>query len=721
MKKTILFILFIGLMQQTAFAQEDLQRANTYFERAFYGDAIPLYEEIAKTNKSSKVVKNLADSYYNTYQLPKAAKWYSYLTSVYGENLDESYFFKYSQTLKAVGEFEEATEVLMDYYTSQNQPEKVAKLKEDLRHLENVDAIGDRFKLENLPLNTTKSEFGATKVDTVIIYAASKKKATPVLNKLYRWNSENYLDMYAHPLDKIALGDSVSTSLSSTINTKMHEATFAITKDRKTIYFTRNNFLKGKKKTDGKKISRLKIYKAELVDNKWENIEELPFNGDDFSTEHPTLNSSETVMYFASDRPGGFGSLDLYSVSLNGNGEFGEPKNLGSVINTDKKEQFPFIDAKNNLYFSSNGHAGFGLLDVFVTKKQGDAFQKPNNVGKPVNGGYDDFAYNLNTGENQGYFASNRPEGIGSDDIYSLEETKPLDIKDCSQFIGGIVTDVTTEKPIAYAIVDLVDEEGTLIESQTASELAEFKFSVACEAQYTIKARKAGYQNNSKTIITDKKRNSVKDGSVNLRSNADIEREKAEKLQKEKEEEERKSKLAKEERIKEEKRKKEEAKRAKELEKKRKEEAKIKAEKERKERIEKAIADEPAVVRQGKRIIIKAEPKLHFDYDLWYIRLEAKETLDKIIKILKKNPGIQLEIGTHTDIRGNDDYNKKLSQKRSNSVLEYLINQGISKKRLSAKGYGESKPIIKCETEESCTEQQHEINRRCEFVIVDWK
>ena len=721
MKKTILFILFIGLMQQYAFAQEELQRANTYFERAFYGDAIPLYEEIAKTNKSSKVVKNLADSYYNTYQLPKAAKWYSYLTSVYRENLDESYFFKYSQTLKAVGEYAEATEVLMDYYNSQNNQEKVAELKEDLRHLENVDAIGERFKLENLPLNTTKSEFGATKVDNDIFYAASKKKATPVLNKLYRWNSENYLDMYKHPVDQITLGDSLSTSLSSNINTKMHEATFAITKDRKTIYFTRNNFLKGKKKTDGKKVSRLKIYKAQWVDNKWENIEELPFNSDDFSTEHPSLNTSETTMYFASDMPGGFGSLDLYSVSVNANGEFGEPKNLGATINTNKKEQFPFVDESNNLYFSSNGHAGFGLLDVFVAKKQGDSFKKPNNIGKPVNGGYDDFAYNLNTGENQGFFASNRPGGVGSDDIYKLEETKPLLIEDCSQFIAGIIKDVTTQKPIAFGIVDLIDENGTLIESQTASEKAEFKFSVACETQYTVKGRKAGYQEDSKNVITNKERNSIKDGSVALRSNADIEREKSEKLQKEKEEEVRKAKLVKEERIKEEKRAKEEAKKAKELEKKRKEEAKIKAEKERKERIEKAIENEPTVVRQGKRIVIKTEPKLHFDYDLWYIRLEAKETLDKIITILKNNPGIQLEIGTHTDIRGNDDYNKKLSQKRSNSVLEYLIRQGVSKKRLSAKGYGESKPFIKCETEESCTEQQHETNRRCEFVIVDWK
>lgn len=721
MKKTILFILFIGLIQQSVFSQQELKRADVYFERAFYLDAIPLYEEIAKTNKSATVVKNLADSYYNTYQLPKAAKWYSYLTSVYTEKVDESYFFKYSQTLKAIGEYEEATEILISYYTSKNKPEKVALLKEELKHLENVAAIGERFLLENLALNTEKSEFGATTIDSSIIYAAAKKKAKPVFNKVYRWNSENYLDMYTHPINKLTIGDSISSPFSETINTKMHEATFAITKDRKTIYFTRNNFIKGKKKTDEKKVSNLKIYKAEWEDNKWKNITELPFNSDDFSTEHPTLNADETMMYFASDKPGGFGSLDIYAVSINANGEFGTPKNLGATINTSKKEQFPFIDAENNLYFSSNGHAGFGLLDVFVAKKEGKSFLKADNVGKPINSGYDDFSFNILQENKKGFFSSNRPGGIGSDDIYSLEEIKPLIIKDCSQFISGTITDIRTKEPLANTIVDLIDKDGILITTQTTLDDGLFKFPALCSTNYTVKARKENYTKNSKDINTDKARNSIKNASMTLQSDADIKKEQEELKEKEetrvkleKEELDRKAKIAKEERIKEEER-------AKELAIKNAEEKKKREEKEHKEYIEKTIAKEPAIEKKGEKTVIKAGPKVHFDYDLWYIRLKSKETLDNLVKILKNNPGIQLEIGTHTDIRGNAKYNKTLSQKRANSVLEYLIESGISKERLIAKGYGESKPQVICETEESCTEPQHEINRRCEFTIIDWK
>lgn len=707
MKKILFTILCLGFMQ-ASFAQQDLKRANTYFERAYYTDAIPLYEELAKTNKSSVVIKNLADSYFNTNQLPNAAKWYSYLTSVYGKNLDESYFFKYSQTLKAVGEFEEATEVMMAYYAAQNQPEKVAELKAQLTHLENVDAIGERFDLENLALNTAKSEFGAVKVDSTLIYSAPKKKA--LVKKVYRWNNESYLDMYAHPISQLAIGDSISTSYSETINTKMHEATFAISKDRKTIYFTRNNFSKGKKKTDGNKVSRLKIYKAEWVDNKWQNEAELPFNNDDYSTEHPTLNPSENILYFSSDRPGGFGSLDLYSVAINENGTYGDPINLGETINTERREQFPFVDESNQLYFSSNGHAGFGLLDVFVSQQKNGTFQKPNNVGKPINSGYDDFAYAVNHGEKKGFFSSNRPDGKGSDDIYQFTETKELIIEDCKQFIAGIITDATTKLPIAFAEVVLVDNEGNIIETQTASQDAEFKFTASCEAEYKVQGRKIAYEENSKVVITNKDRSSIKDGSLELMSHSEVQKQKSETLQKEKEEETRKAQLAEEERIKEEENARKAAERAKE-----------KAEKERLERVERAIEKEPAIERQGERIVIKAEPKIHFDYDLWYIRLKSKETLDEILRILKENPGIILEIGTHTDIRGNNKYNMDLSQKRSNSVVEYLVESGIDKSRLTGKGYGETKTLVKCATEEACSEQQHEINRRCEFVIIKWE
>ncbi|MDB4292375.1 OmpA family protein [Maribacter sp.] len=719
MKKTYLLIVLLSICS-LALQSQDAKRAKTYFDRAFYTDAIPLYEALVKNDRSKETVRNLADSYYNTYQLPKAAKWYAYLTSVYGEDLDEDYFFKYSQTLKSIGEYAEATEVLIAYYTEKGEIQKVEKLKSDLVYLENVAAIGERFSMKNLALNTPMSEFGAAEIDSNLVYTASEKKGLPLVGKMYRWNNQGYLDLYKHPLSGLDLGDSISSGFSKKVNTKMHEGTFAISKDRQTLYFTRNNFIRGKKRTDAKKISNLKIYRAVLTNGEWDNIEELPFNSDDFSTEHPSLSTDERTLYFASDRPGGYGSFDLYEISIAGNGSFGEPKNLGDQINTQRKEQFPFVAKNDDLYFSSNGQPGFGLLDIFIVKKQNGAYQKPDNVGKPLNSGFDDFAYTLKADEKTGYFSSNREEGKGSDDIYSFVVTQPLIIADCKQFITGILTDKKTNLPLPHSTISLLDSDNKIIETLKTGSDASFTFSVECETNYRIEAKKETYEDNSISVRTDTERDATQDGSLSLFS---VEDRTAENLlaEKKKQEEaeriaiievERKrkdAKIAQEERMR-------EASATKEREK----VAQLKAEKERLQKIAQVIEKEEAIVKQDERIVIKTE-EIHFDYSLWYLRRESRERLAKVIEIMKANPGMVIEIGTHTDIRGNDDYNRELSQKRADAAKAFMVKNNISDERVIAKGYGESQPIVKCETEESCSEEDHEWNRRCELVVVKWE
>ena len=263
MKKIIIILLVLGSLQ-SAFAQQELKRADTYFERAYYSDAIPLYEELLPRNKSSRLIKNLADSYYHTFDMKAAARWYGYLISNYRENVEETYHFKLNQSLKAIGEYDKADEVLSNFYSQENRSESLTQLTKDRTYLENVRAIGERFSIKNLVLNTTTSEFGAAKIDSNLVYSASRKQPN-ALPKLYRWNNQNYLDIYSHPIEKLELGDSLSVSLSKNINSNLHEGTFAITKDRRTLYFTRNS----KKKTDTDKISNLKIYRAEWINGDW--------------------------------------------------------------------------------------------------------------------------------------------------------------------------------------------------------------------------------------------------------------------------------------------------------------------------------------------------------------------------------------------------------------------------------------------------------------------
>ena len=698
---------------QPLFAQDELQRADRYFERAYYSDAIPLYKKNLPTNKSAKLVKNLADSYYNTFAMKAAARWYGYLIDNYADSVDESYYFKLNQSSMAIGDYERAHQIMLNYYASKKDIATVEKLKRDFVYMDNVAAIGERFNIENLTLNTTASEFGAAKVDSNLMYSASRKN-TELFTKLYRWNNQKYLDIYTQPIDEINKGDSLSIALPGLVNSKMHEATFAITKDRKTLYFTRNS----KQRSDSK-ISNLKIYKAEFIDGAWKNITALPFNSDDYSTEHPALNADETRLYFASDRQGGFGSFDLYSVTLGTDDFYGNPINLGEEVNTEKKEQFPFLDAQNNLYFASNGHRGFGLLDVFLAKKNGNGFANPDNLGLPVNSGYDDFSLWMDSDGKTGYFSSNRPTGKGSDDIYAFTEIKPLNIEDCKQFIAGTLIDLTTGMPLANGKVILKDAEGIIVGTIITKKDASFKFLVTCNSRYRVEGTKGGYEANSRVVETDDERNAVKDGSLTLYSVEERKRQKALTLEQKKFEAEKlaieqvETQLAEEKTAEEIRIQQEQQDIANERE------AKQIAEMKRLQKIERTIQKEVALVKKDDKIIIETE-EIHFDYRLWYLRRESRERLAKVIQIMKDNLGIVLEIGTHTDIRGNADYNQDLSQRRADSAKDFLVKSGIKADRVIAKGYGESRPIVKCPSEESCSEEDHEWNRRCELVVVQW-
>ncbi|WP_299122094.1 OmpA family protein [uncultured Tenacibaculum sp.] len=680
MKKIITLLITIFIVSlSNAQINRDLKRAHKYFNRTFYSQAIPLYEKAISENKSYEAIRNLADAYYFLNNMNKASKYYKLLFRDYRKIIKEPYFFRYANALKAQGEYTRANNLLRSHYKN----EQLSDLEKSIMYLENIAAIGNRYKIENLNINTENSEFGAIQKGSSIIFAAPKKEEG--YHKRFGWTGNNYLDIYEISDNQIE--EESIKSFSSSINTKVHESNIIFTKDGKTAYFTRNNLVKGKRKKDNKKVTHVQIYKAELIKGKWKNITPLPFNSNEYSTEHPALSNDEKTLYFASDMPNGFGSFDIYSVTIHNNNTYGVPQNLGATINTEKKEQFPFVSKDGKLYFSSNGHPGFGSLDVFVSAITDNKYAKPNNVGFPINSGYDDFSFNINSDTKEGFFASNRLEGKGSDDIYKIVEEKPLVIENCKQYISGIITDIDTEEVLPNTTIILSNKATNKTTEINTDNEGKFFFTVACETTYTVKAIKEGYKTKQRTLSLNKERKKNNDASMSLKSILQLEKEKREAIA---------------------------LQNAKEKELKRKQDLQLEIEKQKK--IKEIIAKEKDIVPKNGQLIVKTDD-INFDYNLWYLRRDTKKAIDKVINLMKKYPDMVMEVGTHSDIRGNNRYNLELSQKRATAVRMYFMKNDIEPDRITAVGYGETKPIIKCKTEEDCSEEQHELNRRCEFVI----
>ncbi|MEP6806844.1 MAG: OmpA family protein, partial [Flavobacterium sp.] len=377
----------------------------------------------------------------------------------------------------------------------------------------------------------------------------------------------------------------------------------------------------------------------------------------------------------------------------------------------------------NKLYFSSDGHLGYGSLDVFVSDISGNEYSKPVNVGLPLNSNLDDFSFNIDSNTKEGYFASNREGGKGSDDIYQFKEIKDLIVEDCKQFIAGTITDIDTKLALENAVVTLQDADKKTLNTVTTNTDGKFSFTVSCESSFIVLASKEKYTSESRSLSSGKIRDASNDASMTLKSLEVIKQEEQQIVENKKKEEEIETVRKKEKEAlavialkeAENKAKKDQIVAA-EIRKKEKVAEITAKEVKKKEKIKQILIDEKDIVKDKDRLIIKTDP-IYFDYNMWYIRKESKVVLGRVVELMKKYPDMVIEIGSHTDSRGNAKFNEDLSQKRANSTREFIIQSGINAKRVLATGYGESVPIIKCKTDEACSEEEHELNRRSEFVI----
>lgn len=644
--KKLIFLFILSTL--SIYAQDSRKKADKYYTTANFEKAAEAYASIVNQGTTDvEIIKRAADSFYFVSKFESAEPLYSMLVNDFKESIDDVYIFRYAQTLKALKKNKEADKWMKTYEKEVSD----VVYKANLDKLEAIKKQGNKFEVKNLALNTAGSDFGPAFYNNGIVFSTPAKTG-----EKYKWTNQNYLDLYTAKIENDKI-DSLATPFSKELNSKVHESNIALSKDGNTIYFTRNNLTdKGKKQKDKNKITNIGIYKATLVDGIWTDIKPLAINNSEYSVMHPALNKDNTRLYFSSDMPGSIGSFDIFYATIDGSGEVGTPVNLGPEINTKTREHFPFIGENNRLYFASDGHTGFGLLDVFMCEWIEETFTKPLNVGLPVNTNADDFSFIIDEEAKRGFFSSNREEGKGDDDIYGYLKTKP--VENFKYYVEGAVKDIDSGKLIDNAVVTLYDEKDNEVAKMTFLEASTtYRFDLLKTGTYKVVATHPLYIQAEKTFtVLD---NGTEKNVVDIKMTAIPDT-----------------------------------------------------------FLKDLVADEgePRVITEDGVLMFDLKEIL-FDYDKSNIRADAKVDLNKLIAKLKKYPLVKLEIGSHTDSRGSDEYNQILSQDRAVSTRRYIVESGISGDRITAAGYGETRPKVNC-AEKECSEGEHQINRRSEFVIL---
>ncbi len=369
----------------------------------------------------------------------------------------------------------------------------------------------ENYRIKNLDVNTETSDFGTSYLGEDILFSSNGLHNN---KSVKHWtNGQRFLDIYKGTIS--SNGEIINVKLFNDIVTKYHESNAIYTKDGKTAYFTRNNYLDKIYGKDSLGWNNLKLYKAEIDEQgKWVNIQSLPFNNDNFSVGHPALSPDEKTLYFTSDMPGSMGQTDIFKTSINNDGTYGVPVNLGMQINTHGKEMFPFVSASNNLYYSSDGRGSTGGLDIYVVPMDYTNIT-PQNLGSPINSPKDDFCFIIDENKKNGYFSSNRGGGKGDDDIYYFDELKAPKFS-CNQVVVGVVKDKETGVLLPNSVVSL-HKNNQKITEMIVSKDAKYRFeNLDCDATYLIKGIKENYDENQQIINTTKVADFVLDVEIAL-------------------------------------------------------------------------------------------------------------------------------------------------------------------------------------------------------------
>jgi outer membrane protein OmpA-like peptidoglycan-associated protein/tetratricopeptide (TPR) repeat protein len=815
-----------------------LKTGEHYYQSLSYFKAIDAFEAALKKKGLTELQKlaakiKLGDSYCKVKDSQNAERIYAEVFSTAGdlsnENIDVA--LKYAQVLASNGKYREAQE-MYDKYTRKVEDDPrgkgFSKLYNDVSVLtKNTNC----YKVDYLSINTNSADFSPSYYKNGIVFVSNRHNSVGV-RRVFSWNDTPFLDLfflddvsaiggqaaglatgssdiktprknssrgryvgsdeYTSPTanDSRTLGNygginvmaglgygdrpiTESERFGGSINSKYHEGPAAFFKDASKVIFTRNNFNNGKAKRSSDGFNKLKLYMGDANKDGWKNIKELPFNSDEYSTGHPALSADEKLLFFASDMPGGFGGTDIY-VSRYDGGTWSAPINLGITVNSKGNEMFPFADKKGNLYFSSDGHAGLGDLDIFFIQMNGLTPKgRVINLGTPINSSKDDFGIVTDAFRKAGYFSSNRKRGGADDDIYKFDRECELN-EGCDLIIA--IYDAETKMPLDNATIFYEDKNGYMLEKMSDADGSVKLEGLEQDLEFSFRVTRDGYGANAISFSTkdcdnevsrleipmsrpkpaidstELVQNDITNGKNTSNPQYIFDGDTTRQVQKVTIDTTKNNKVLSGNTC---------TIRGRVMSQSTKQTVdgvlvtlRSECDNTTQTTFTDASGNYEFVVMEGcdytveglkdnlgskgKRIrrlnckkggvtadiymfgtgdIVQVD-NIYFDYGKCDLRSDARSELDKLVTIMRTYPKMRIELRAHKDSRSESYFNQKISEGRAKSSASYLLKRGISRSRIEYAGYGESLPVNSCVDGVECTEEQHAQNRRTEIKIL---
>jgi len=728
MKKYIILYLALLISPAVATAQStsiltvlhgNIKKADLYFDRNAYRNALTLYLHAHDQEpKNVYIIDRIAECYFKLHDPISAEKWYAKIADNPYVHRNRFVKFEYAEVLSLNGKYDESL-FWFDRYLRENPDDEITKdkiafLKRINEHMK--DSL--RFIVTDVPFNSDHSDYGATYFHDGVAFSSSRDLDWYVKHAPSDAVSadESALNMFYVPgVIKGEFGE-VEELHKEHIKSVLHEGPMTFyANDTKAVY-TITNMENGKPLYDARGKANLQLFFADInTTESLTNIKPFPYNSPKFSLAHPSISKDGQVLYFSSTTTGGQGGSDIY-VSRLVNGKWSQPENLGSDINSQGDESFPFLANDSTLYFASNGHGSMGGLDVMASRKVNGKFGKPVYFGAPLNSRFDDFSLVTDSSGRTGFFSSNRPGGAGMDDIYTFVATR-------FYVSGKVVTYFDKNEIVPEATVTAIDlATGQVIATTVADKKGVYRMMLPFDKAFKFEVEKQGY------LQLEPERYSSYDKSItddafnvtlfkqNLSSIGTIYSNELQKpltgvtatihdLTKGTVD----SVLVDTT------------------------EYSLPLWPNRQYRIvftkdeylpEEITLDTKGLLKGGriKNDILMmqesiANTVIYFGYNQSNLTDATIKQLKPLVNVLKRFPKSTLNIGAHADPRGRPEYNLELSLKRAKNTLNYFVSNGIAVSRITAVGFGEAIRITRCTDGENCSEVEYDAERRAEIKV----